>query len=215
LCATALMPMDFSSLSITQHFLFMTCSDYVLRFDEPNGKYVCSILDRNSFGYSNILNENLRNVNNWTKYHFIYSSLFLRIIASGIRSLDPNIMQWFVDIAAKILGHDTITFNLNSRETEILWMSIIHSALRILLEISRSTLHLLNQIRDDEKFFQKILDMLQDLSKNDQDENIRLQSLELISIIVPDEQFSQMFDMDKVCLIFIQENKCFSCSFCW
>jgi hypothetical protein len=111
-------------------------------------------------------------------------------------------MESFVGIAAQILGHNTITLNMNSSETKILWTSIIHSALIILLEICRSTPELLSQIHDDEKYFQKILDTLQDLSKNDQDENIQLQALELISIIVPEEQFSQMYDMDKVRLTF-------------
>jgi hypothetical protein len=206
--------MNFLSLSITQHFIFITCSDYVLKCDKPNGKYVSSILDRNSFGYSSILNENLHSRNNWTNNHFIYSLLFLQIIESGIRSLDTNGMQWFVDTTTQILGHDNITFNSNSTEKEILWTSIIHSALRILIEIGRSMSQLLNQIQDNEKLFQKILDKLQDLSKIDQDKIVRLQALELIAIIVPEEQFSQMFDMNQVYLIFIQKNKSYPCYFC-
>jgi hypothetical protein len=123
-------------------------------------------------------------------------------------------MQWFVDTTTQILGHDTITFNSDSTEKEILWTSIIHSALRILIEIGRSMSQLLNQIQDNEKLFQKILDKLQDLSKIDQDKIVRLQALELIAIIVPEEQFSQMFDIDKVCLVSIQKNKSYPCYFC-
>ena len=207
--------MDFCSLSMTQHFIFITCPDYVRKCDKPNGKNVFSVLDLNSFGYSSVLNENVQNINDWSDDHFIYSLSFLQLTASAIRLLEPYKMELFIDCVSHILGHDTTNLKFNSTEIKILWTLIVHSALRILLEIGRSSSQLLNKIHNDEKFFQKIIDMLEHTSNNDQDENIRLQALELISIIVSEEQFSQMFEMDKVCFIFTQSNNRFSCSFSW
>ncbi|CAF1032512.1 unnamed protein product [Rotaria sordida] len=190
-------------LNNTEHFLLITCPDYVLNYDEENGKYAHFIFDQMYLQYAKVFRCPYGNINDLIdNYSFCLVSP-LRLIAFAIRSLELKEKQSFKDIAMKILEYDII--NLYLDEKNFTWKKLVHSSLKILLEIGRSFPYLINDIHENQTFFTKLLDNLLKLSNDQENENIQLQAFELIALIVSEEEFSTIVDINKVVKLFVKK----------
>ncbi|CAF4151303.1 unnamed protein product [Rotaria sp. Silwood2] len=193
-------------LNNTEHFLLVTCPDYVLKCDEENGKYAHFIFDQMHFQYSKVFRCPYGDISDLINNYSVCLVSPLRLIAFAIRSLDLSEKQSFKDIAIKILEYGWINLNSNSNENKFTWKKLVHSCLKILLEIGRSVPQLLNDIHENQESFTKLLDTLLKLSNDQENEYVQLQACELIALIVSEEQFSRIVDIKKVqILIFYKE----------
>ncbi|CAF4968060.1 unnamed protein product [Rotaria sp. Silwood1] len=185
-------------LNNTEHFLLVTCPDYVLNCDEENGKYAHSIFDQMHTQYAKVFGCPYGDISDLVDNYSPCLVSPLRLMAFAMRSLEFNEKQSFKDIAMKILECGWINLKSNSNESNFIWKKLVDSSLKILLEIGRSAPQLFNGIHENKESFTKLLDSLLKLSNDQEDENDQLQLFELIALIVSEEQFSRIVDINKV-----------------
>ncbi|CAF4163839.1 unnamed protein product [Rotaria sp. Silwood2] len=141
--------------------------------------------------YFTLLQLPCHELSEWRELWPLYLIIPLRLIAFNIYSVELSEKDTFKWISIEILKHGLISTNSKSNEGDVGWTSLVHSALRILLEITRSEPQLLNELREDKESLAKILDTLRQLSNDIQNEAVQLQAFELIVLIVPEEELSQ------------------------
>jgi hypothetical protein len=171
----------------------------VLKSDDENRKYTLLIFDQLLPQFTNFFGQLYANLNNWPKENLLYLVAPLRLIVFGIRSLKLNDKESFKRTIIDILEDGVIDFNSDSSKNETCWTTLIHLALRIMLEIARTEPQLLNDLHENQESSSKVLSTLQKLTSDEENGEIQLQAVELLALIIPEEQFAEIVDVNKVC----------------
>jgi hypothetical protein len=171
----------------------------VHKSDDENRKYTLLIFDQILPLLTNYFGQFYGNLSEWPEENLLYLVAPLRLIVFGIRSLKLSDKESFKMITIKILEHGVIDSNSDSSQKVTCWTTLLHLAVRILLEVARTEPQLLNDLHENDESSLKVISTLQKLTNEEQNDEIQLQAVELLSLVISEEQFVKTVDENKVC----------------
>ncbi|CAF1549758.1 unnamed protein product, partial [Rotaria sp. Silwood1] len=188
-----------TSLSITEHFLLVTCPNYIVTCDRDKS-YSSKIANEMLNHYDDLLAHFLPHVKQWTTS--IMSCLFypMKIVLSTIPSLPYEQRKPMYDIILAILLN-TSTSSTNIGEVHD---KLIYTSLCLLTEIVRCDRVLSNELKNKSDAKSDLIKVLNDLSKYESNEQIQLKAIELTSLLVPEEEFRKENNAERVTGLFLQ-----------
>jgi hypothetical protein len=187
------------SLTITQHFLLVTCPNYIITCDISK-TYCLNVVTSMLGHYNEAFAEFLPRISQWT-IPVILSLIYpMKFILSSIRSLPFENKQLIYEIILTILiNKSSIDPNLEQGR-----ITLIYTTLSILIEIIRSDKKLANKLKHKTDRKADLIEVLYDLSKNETNSKIKLKSLELLSLLIPEEVFLKERSTEEVTGLFVK-----------
>ena len=188
-----------STLSLAQHFLLVTCPDYILTCDRDKS-HLAKLPEHMLHDYAESLNRFLPNIGKWTDTVLLCLLYLIRLILSNSNALSleekSNIQEALVTIVLKQ--------PLSSSNNEEVRITVIHDVLSILLEIIHSDAKVLGELKNYTVNDNKLLATLEQLSDDNRNEKTQLHAFELLSVLMPEEEFVRVNDSAKVTGLFVK-----------
>ncbi|CAF3404819.1 unnamed protein product [Rotaria sp. Silwood1] len=190
---------DASSLSVTEHFLLITCPNYIVTCD-CDKSYSFKIANKMLDHYDDLLAYFLPYIKQWTTP--VMSCLFypMNFVLSTIPSLPHKQRKSLYDVILTILL-DTTRTDSNAGEAHD---KLIYTSLCLLTEIVRRDEILSNELKNKRYEKSDLIKILNDLSKNSSNEQIQLKAIELTSLLVPEEEFRKENNTEQVTGLFVK-----------
>ncbi|UJR27528.1 hypothetical protein I4U23_008811 [Adineta vaga] len=187
------------SLNLTQHFLLVTCPNYILTCGTKN-LHCLEIVNQMLDYYDEIYSEFLPHITDWTIPVMLSLLYPIRFILSNIRSLSFEQRKIIYDIIQTILlNKSTIDSNI-----EPVRVSLIHVSLCLLKEIIRSDQKLANLTKNTSNKKPELINVLNDLSKNEKNQQIKLEAIALKSLLITEDEFVKENKMEEITSVFVQ-----------
>ncbi|CAF5111034.1 unnamed protein product, partial [Rotaria sp. Silwood1] len=188
-----------TSLSITEHFLLVTCPNYIVTCDRDKS-YSSKIANEMLNHYDDLLAHFLPHIKQWTTS--IMSCLFypMKFVLSTIPSLPYEQRKPMYDIILAILLNTSIS-STNIGEVHD---KLIYTSLCLLTEIVRCDRVLSNELKNKSDAKSDLIKVLNDLSKYESNEQIQLKAIELTSLLVPEEEFRKENNAERVTGLFVK-----------
>jgi hypothetical protein len=186
-------------LTVTQHFLLVTCPDYILTC--ANDKSYCLQIVNKMLGhYSEIYATFLPFIKQWTNAVILCLLYPIKFVLASIRSLSSEQKKIIYDfILTTLLNKSTTDPNIEQAR-----ISLIYTSLSLLIEIIRSDKDLSNQLKNKTDEKSDLIKVLNDLSKNEANNTIQLKALELHSLLVPEKEFLTENNAEQVTGVFVK-----------
>jgi hypothetical protein len=188
-----------STLSLTQHFLLITCPDYILTFDRDKS-HLQKLLEHMLHDYKELLTHFLPNIGKWTDAVTLCLLYLIRLILSDSSSLPLEEKRDIQEALVKILLKQPLSSSSNEEEH----ITAIHAVLNVLLEIIRSDHKLLGKLKEHTADDNKLLEILKQISDDNRNETAQLHAFELLSLLMPEEEFVKANDSAKVTELFVK-----------
>ncbi|UJR19088.1 hypothetical protein I4U23_022219 [Adineta vaga] len=188
-----------STLTLTQQYLLITCPDYILTCDKDESQ-VQKLLDNMLPNYAELFTHFLPNIEKWTDTVVLCLLYPLRFILSNSSSLSLEDKRLIQEALTTILSKQP----LSDSKYEEGRITLVHIALNILLEIVRSDHTLLSELKKKTANDSKLKGILKQLSNEKSDEKMQLHAFELLSFLVPEEEFVRTNDSAKVTELFVK-----------
>jgi hypothetical protein len=188
-----------STLSLTQQFLLLTCPDYILTCDKDES-HSKKFLEYMGHHYSELFSHFLPNIEKWTDTVVLCLLYPIRFILSDSNSLPLEEKGHIQEAMTTILLKQPLS-DSNHEEGRI---TLTQVALNILLEIVRSDHKLLGELKKQTTDDKKLLEILKQLSNDNRNEKVQLHAFELLSFLVPEEEFVKANDSAKVTELFVK-----------
>ena len=182
-----------SALTITQHFLLVTCPNYILKGDTDK-KHCARIVKEMLDSYGEIFAHFLPHIKQWTIPVLLSLVYPIKFILSNIQSLRFEEKKLIYQIASTILLNKSMTELDNEQGRR----ALIHTSLCLLIELVRSDGNLLKHCKDQIRDQPELLDAFKQFSQNEQDGSIQLKAVELLGLLIPEETFFQAKNTEKV-----------------
>ncbi|CAF4810803.1 unnamed protein product [Rotaria sp. Silwood2] len=188
-----------TSLSVTEHFLLITCPKYILTCDRDktySSKIATKMLDY----YEDLLHAFLPHIKDWTIS--VMSCLYYPItfVLSFVPSLPYEQRKPMYDIILVILLN-TSTADSNTVGPR---SKVIYTSLCLLIEMVRCDRILLSELKYKSDVKSDLLKILNDLSKYENNEQIQLKAIELTSLLLPEEEFRKENNTERVTGLFVK-----------
>ncbi|CAF4376890.1 unnamed protein product, partial [Rotaria sp. Silwood2] len=191
-----------SSLSITEHFLLVTCPNYILTCDKDK-TYSSKVANKMLDYYDDLLDYFIPHIKEWTTSVMLCIFYPMKFLLSVIPSSSYE--------ERKSVYHTILTIFLNTSttdsNTEEAHNKIIHTSLCLLIEIVRCDSILSNELKNKSDKKSDLLKILNDLSNNGSNEQIQLKAIELTSLLVEEEEFRKENNTERVTDLFIKNFK--------
>ncbi|CAF3341477.1 unnamed protein product [Rotaria sp. Silwood1] len=188
-----------TSLSITEHFLLVTCPNYIVTCDRDKS-YSSKIASRMLNYYDDLLPAFLPHIKEWTTSFMLCLFYPIKFVLSFIPSLPYEQRKPMYDIILVILLN-TSTCDLNGERPR---HKMIYTSLCLLVEMVRCDVILLNELKNKSDAKSDLIKVLNDLSKYESDEQIQLKAIELTSLLVPEEEFRKENNTEQVTGLFVK-----------
>jgi hypothetical protein len=188
-----------STLSLTEHFLLVTCPDYILTCDKDKS-YLQKLLEHMQHDYAELLTHFLPNIEKWTDTVVLCLLYLIRFVLSDPSSLSLEEKRDIQEALVKILLKQPLSSSNNEEERS----TAIHAVLNILLEIIRSENKLLGELKKHTADDNKLIEILEQLSDDNRNEMAQLHAFELLSLLMPEEEFVRANDPAKVTELFVK-----------
>ncbi|CAF1239048.1 unnamed protein product [Adineta steineri] len=189
---------DALTLTITQHFLLVTCPDYILTCDKDKS-HCLKIVNQMLSHYNDIYAEFLPHINQWTIPVILCLIYPIKFILANIRALTFEQREIIYGIILTIiLNKSTIDQNI-----EQVRVSLIYTSLCILIEIMRSDKNLANRLKNMTNQKEGLIKELDNLSKNEHNTSIQLKAVELKAFLLSEEEFSKDTKTEEVTGLFV------------
>jgi len=188
-----------AALTITQQFLLFTCPDYILTCD-INKTYSLKIVNKMLGQYDEIFAEFLPYIKQWTTPVILCLIYPITFTLLNIRSLTFEQKKLVYEVILTILLQKSAI----DPTIEKVRVILIHKSLCLLIEIMRSDKDLANQLKNKSDKKSELIDVLNDLAKNDSDDEIRLKALALLSLLIPEEEFLKDNKKEEVTGLFVK-----------
>ncbi|CAM4762278.1 unnamed protein product [Rotaria magnacalcarata] len=188
-----------TSLNTTHEFLLITCPNYILTCDKQKS-HSFEISNKMLHQYNEILSELLPHIKNWTSP--VMSCLFfpMKFILPAIPSLSYEQRRLMFNIILALL----LRIQGNGLNTDVAHVKLIYVSLCLLIEIVRSDGVLSNQLKNETEEKSDLIKILSSLSKNGSNEQIQLKAVELISLLVPEDEFRKENNTESVTGLFVK-----------
>ena len=190
---------DASSLTITQHFLLVTCPNYILTCatDENHSlKIVNEMLDQ----YNEVFAEFFPHIKQWTIPVMLSLTYPIKFILSSVDQLSSEQKKVIYEIILTVLLNKS-TIDSNNEQVHV---TFIHTSLCLLIEIIRSDKDLANELKNKTDKKSDLIGVLKNLSKKENDDKIQLKALELTSLLVPEGEFLTENNTEEVTGLFVK-----------
>lgn len=175
-----------STLTLTQQFLLVTCPDYILTCDRQKS-YCEKILEYLLPHYTELFGHFLPNIEKWTDTVVLCLLYPIRFILSDSSSFPLDQKLGIQEALIMILFKKPITgSNVEQEHT-----TLVHTVLRVLIQLVLSDPKLLSELKTQTADDTKLLDILKQLSNDTRNEMLQLSALELLSLLVPEETFTE------------------------
>lgn len=189
-----------STLNLTQHFLLVTCPDYTLTCDKDKS-HLQKLLKNMRHDYVELLTHFLSNIGKWTDTVVLCLLYLIRFILSDSGSLS---LEEKCDIQEAMVT-SLLKQPFSSSNNEEARITVIHAVLDVLLEITRSDNELLGKLKkhttnDNDK----LLKILKQISDDNSNERAQLHAFELLSSLMPEEEFVRANDSAMVTELFVK-----------
>jgi hypothetical protein len=188
-----------SALSLTQQFLLVTCPDYILTCDR-NKSHLRKLLEHMLNHYAVLFTHFLPNIEKWTDTVVLCLLYPIRFILSDPSALPLEKKRHIQEALVTILLKQPLS-DSNHEEERI---TLVHAVLSVLLEIVRSDHKLLGELKKQTTDNNKLLGILKQLSDDNHNEKVQLHAFELVSFLVPEEEFVRANDSAKVTELFVK-----------
>ncbi|CAF1013402.1 unnamed protein product [Adineta ricciae] len=186
-------------LSITQHFLLVTCPNYVLTCGSKK-LHCLEIVNRMLAYYEEIYSEFLPHITEWTIPVMLCLMYPIKFILSNIRSLSFEQRKVIYDIILTILlNKSTVDSNI-----EPVRVSLIHISLCLLTEIIRSDQRIANMVKNTSDKKPELIQVLNNLSKTGKSTQVQSEAIALKSLLITEEEFLQENKAGEVTSVFLQ-----------
>ena len=172
-----------ATLSITQHFLLVTCPNYILTF-EKNQKSSEKIVDKMLNAYGEVFSHFLPNIKDWTSPVILCLSYPIKFLLRGTKTIDIKNKQSIYETISTILQNKDEIDSDNEKGRN----ALLFNTLCLLLEILRTDKKLLQKVKNEKEKNEKLVVSLKELSKKELNNRIRTKALETVSILVPEEE---------------------------
>ncbi|CAF3290142.1 unnamed protein product [Rotaria socialis] len=188
-----------TSLNTTHEFLLITCPNYIVTCDTEKS-YSSEIPNKLLHQYNEILSEFLPHIGKWTSP--VMSCLFypMEFILPAIRSLSFEQRRLMYKIILALLLH----IQENHSNTDAAHVKLIYTSLCLLIAIVRSDRVLSNQLKKETEEKSDLIKILSSLSKGESNEQIQLKAVELISLLVPEDEFRKENSTERVTGLFLK-----------
>ncbi|CAF1468349.1 unnamed protein product [Rotaria sordida] len=188
-----------TSLSVTEHFLLVTCPNYIITCDTDkthSSKIANKILDR----YDGLLSDFLPHIKQWTTSVMLCLFYPIKFVLSFIPSLPYEQRKPMYDIILIIL----LNTSTKDSHAEGPRSKVIYTSLCLLIEMIRCDRILLNDLKNKSDAKTDLIKILNDLSKNESNEQIQLKAIELTSLLVSEEEFRKENNTEQVTGLFVK-----------
>ena len=188
-----------STLNLTQHFLLITCPDYTLTCDKDKS-HLQKLLEHMRHDYAEMLTHFLSNIGKWTDSVVLCLLYLIRFILSDSDSLSLEKKCDIQEALVTILLKQPFSSS-NNEEARI---TVVHAVLDVLLEIIRSDKKLLDTLKKHTTDNDKLLEILKQISNDNSNERAQLHAFELLSFLMPEEEFVRANDSAMVTELFVK-----------
>ncbi|CAF1108856.1 unnamed protein product [Didymodactylos carnosus] len=188
-----------STLTLTQQFLLVTCPDYILTCDRQKS-YCEKLLEHLLPHYTELFDHFLPNIEKWTDTVVLCLLYPIRFILSDSSSFPLDQKLAIQKALIMILFKKSIT-NSNFEQEHI---TLVHTVLRVLFQLIRSDSKLLSELKKQTTDNTKLLSILKQLSNDTRNERLQLSALKLLSLLVPEEEFTKTNDAAKATSLIVK-----------
>ena len=185
-------------LTFSQHFLLVTCPNYIL-FNDKSRSHCVKIAKEMLTTYDEIFDRFVPHVQNWTLPVIVSLVYPIRFILCDIQSIGFDEKKKIYEISFAILKVKAEE-KIGDDQGRI---ALIYNCLSLLFEIVRKNKKLLEQLKLKTPENEHLLQVLKDFSKHERDK-IRLKALELVSLLVTEDEFLKEEDKEKVTEFYIK-----------
>ena len=196
-------------LTVTQHFLLVTCPDYILTC-AIDKSYSLQVVNTMLGHYSEVYTTFLPSIKQWTNAVILCLLYPMKFILVSIRSLSSDQKKIIHDFIKKqnIIYNFILTLLLNKStvdsNVEQARISLIYTSISLLIELIRSDKDLSNQLKNKTDEKSDLIKVLNDLSKNEEHNTIQLKAIELHSLLVPEKDFFEEHNTEQVTGLFVK-----------
>lgn len=188
-----------SALSLTQQFLLVTCPDYILTCDRDES-HLQKHLEHMQNRYAELFTHFLPNIEKWTDTVVLCLLYPIRFVLYDPSVLTLEEKRHIQEALVTILLKQPLS-DSNHEEERIM---LVHVSLSVLLEMVRSEPKLLGELKKQATDNDKLLVILKQLSDDKRNEKVQLHAFELVSFLVPEEEFARTNDSAKVTELFVK-----------
>ncbi|CAF3891733.1 unnamed protein product [Rotaria sp. Silwood1] len=188
-----------SILTVTQQFLLITCPDYILTCDTDKSHFQ-NLLKHMAPHYRELFTHFLPNIEKWTDTVVLCLLYPIRFILSDLNALSLEEKCHIQEALVTMLQKQSLS-DPNVEEERI---TLVHTAINILLDLVHSDPKILSQLKKQANDDSKLLEVLRQFSNDNRNEKMRLHAYELLSLLVPEEEFVAANDAAKVTELFVK-----------
>lgn len=188
-----------STLTLTQQFLLITCPDYILTCDRDKSHCV-KLLEHMLPHYTKLFALFLPNIEQWTDTVVLCLLYPIRYILADSSSFP---LDTKISIQAAMI---TILFKkpVTGPNVDQEYITLVHTVLRALFQFVRCDPKLLSALKKETISDKKLLDILKQLSNDTRHEKLQWSALELLSLLMPEEEFTKANDSAKLTSLFVR-----------
>ena len=190
------------TLTLTQQFLLITCPNYILTCDREKS-HCRKLLEYMLPHYNELFARFLPNIEQWTDTVVLCLLYPIRYILADSSSFPLDKKLSIQTAMITILFKQSVT-GPNIEQERI---TLIHTILRALFQFVRCDPKLLSALKKETISDKKLLDILKQLSNDTRHENLQWSALELLSLLVPEEEFTKANDSAKLTSLFVRNFK--------
>ncbi|CAF3736935.1 unnamed protein product [Rotaria sordida] len=182
-----------TSLDVTEHFLLVTCPNYIVTCDSDT-TYASKIANKMLNHYDDLLHDFLPHIKQWTTSIMLCIFYPMKFVLSIIPSLTYEQRTPMYDFILTIL----LNASASDSHTEEAYSKVIYMSLCLLIELIRSDTVLSDKLKNKSDEKPDLINVLNDLSKNASNEQIQMKAIELTSLLVPEEEFRKENSAERV-----------------
>ncbi|CAF2862596.1 unnamed protein product [Rotaria sp. Silwood2] len=188
-----------SILTVTQQFLLITCPDYILTCDTDKFHFQ-NLLKHMAPHYGELFTHFLPNIEKWTDTVVLCLLYPIRFILSDLNALPLEEKCDIQEALVTMLQKQSLS-DPNVEEERI---TLVDTAINILLDLVHSDPKILSELKKQASDDSKLLEVLRQFSNDNRNEKMQLHAYELLSLLVPEEEFVTTNDAAKVTELFVK-----------
>lgn len=188
-----------STLNSTQHFLLITCPNYILRCDKDES-HLQKLVEYLRHDYAQLVPHFLSNIEKWSDALVLCFLYLIRLILSDSDSLSFEKKCDIEEAVVRILLKEPLSVSNNDQTR----LNVLHGALEILLQLIRSDDQLLDKLKKYNTDNDQLFEILKKISDDSCDERAQLHAFELLSFVMSEEEFDQVNDSAKVTQLIVK-----------
>ena len=187
------------TLTNTQHFLLATCPQYLL--DSDRDKSHCGNIVTSMLGtYGEIFAHFLPLIQRWTMPMMLALVYPIKFILACVHNLSSDEKQAIYELILSIL----VNGNASELDNTHVHTILLHASLCLLIELIRSNKKLLKDAKSEIEKKSVLATILDDLAKKSSHNKLRLKAVELLSLLVPEEEFLKENNPEQVTGLFVE-----------